>query len=226
MPYSIVNDHPDCQGFAVIKDSTREVIGCHRTEAQAQAQLTAINIAEFANRDLPQNYRPASSVDVPEGRNCFNCFFYEEGYCELWEENVRANYYCNRWAEVIERQESYTPTTAMQAEARRGLAWRREFGRGGTAVGLARARDIAGGKNLPLDTIRRMVSYFARHEVDKEAQGFRPGEDGYPSNGRIAWALWGGDAGQSWANRISKANETRLDHARNILDILRKSDID
>jgi HK97 family phage major capsid protein len=48
-----------------------------------------------------------------------------------------------------------------------------------------------------------MVSYFARHEVDKEAEGFRPGEEGYPSAGRIAWALWGGDAGQSWANRKS-----------------------
>jgi hypothetical protein len=182
MPYSIVTDHPDCEGFAVIKDATREVIGCHRTQAQAQDQLTAINIAEYGDRQIQE--------------------------------------------EVIERQDSYAPTASMQAEARRGLAWRRELGRGGTNIGLARARDIAGGKNLPLDTIRRMVSYFARHEVDKEAQGFRPGEDGYPSNGRIAWALWGGDAGKTWANRISKANETRLDHARNILDILRKSDID
>lgn len=226
MPYSIVNDHPDCQGFAVIKDSTREVMGCHRTQAQAQDQLTAINIAEYGNRELPQNYRPASSDDVPEGRNCANCSFYQDGYCDLWDENVRADYYCNRWAQMIQRQESYTPTTEMRNEARRGLAWRREFGRGGTLVGVARARDIATGKQLPLVTIRRMVSFFARHEVDKEAQGFRPGEKGYPSNGRIAWALWGGDAGQAWANRISKANETRLDHARHILDILRNSDIE
>jgi hypothetical protein len=47
-----------------------------------------------------------------------------------------------------------------------------------------------------------MVSYFARHEIDKEAEGFRPGENGYPSAGRIAWALWGGDAGRTWANAI------------------------
>jgi len=95
-----------------------------------------------------------------------------------------------------------TPNEAMREEAERGLAWRREFGRGGTEVGIARARDISNGVNLSMDTVRRMASYFARHEVDKEAEGFRPGEDGYPSNGRIAWALWGGDAGQSWANRI------------------------
>lgn len=90
----------------------------------------------------------------------------------------------------------------MKEEAQRGLDWRSEFGRGGTEVGIARARDIVNGKNLSEDTVKRMHSFFARHEVDKEAQGFRPSEDGYPSNGRIAWALWGGDAGKSWADDI------------------------
>jgi HK97 family phage major capsid protein len=93
------------------------------------------------------------------------------------------------------------PTDAMVSEAERGLAWRQEFGRGGTEVGIARARDIKNKVDLSPDTIRRMTSFFARHEVDKQAQGFRHGEDSYPSNGRIAWALWGGDAGMAWANR-------------------------
>lgn len=90
----------------------------------------------------------------------------------------------------------------MRAEAERGLAWRREFGRGGTEVGIARARDISNGRDLPLDTVKRMNSYFARHEVDKQGQGWSPGQDGFPSNGRIAWALWGGDPGRSWARAI------------------------
>lgn len=94
------------------------------------------------------------------------------------------------------------PNDAMAAEAQRGLDWRREFGRGGTEVGIARARDISNKANLSMDTVRRMSSYFARHEVDKEAEGFNRGEDGYPSNGRIAWALWGGDSGRSWASRV------------------------
>jgi HK97 family phage major capsid protein len=98
----------------------------------------------------------------------------------------------------------YEPTAEMKDEAQRGLDWRSEFGRGGTEVGIARARDIVNGKNLSEDTVKRMRSFFARHEVDKEAQGFRPGEDGYPSNGRIAWALWGGDAGKSWADDITE----------------------
>lgn len=95
-----------------------------------------------------------------------------------------------------------TPNNAMKEEAERGLAWRREFGRGGTEVGIARARDISNGVNLSMETVGRMSSYFARHEVDKEAEGFNRGEDGYPSNGRIAWALWGGDAGKAWSRKI------------------------
>lgn len=119
----------------------------------------------------------------------------------------------------------YEPTAEMKDEAQRGLDWRSEFGRGGTEVGIARARDIVNGKNLSEDTVKRMRSFFARHEVDKEAQGFRPGEDGYPSNGRIAWALWGGDAGKSWADDITEdlledeedmdvQDESRADGAR------------
>lgn len=102
------------------------------------------------------------------------------------------------------------PTAEMAEEARRGLAWRAEYKRGGTAVGVARARDISNRSNLSPETIRRMVSYFARHEVDKQAEGFRQGEEGYPSAGRIAWALWGGDAGQAWANQQSKQLENSM----------------
>lgn len=73
------------------------------------------------------------------------------------------------------------PTEEMADEARQGLAWRAEFNRGGTSVGVARARDISNRVNLSRDTIHRMASYFARHEVDKKAEGFRQGEKGYPS---------------------------------------------
>jgi HK97 family phage major capsid protein len=101
----------------------------------------------------------------------------------------------------------YKPNDGMVTEARRGLEWRREFGRGGTEVGIARARDIVNGRNLSEDTVKRMYSFFARHEVDKQAEGFRPGEDGYPSNGRIAWALWGGDSGYSWSENLVEQME-------------------
>jgi len=108
---------------------------------------------------------------------------------------------------------SYKPTQGMIEEAERGLAWRREFGRGGTEVGIARARDISNGENLSESTVKRMYSFFRRHEGNKEAEGFSPGEDGYPSNGRIAHALWGGDPGDAWSTRIVERlkNEERND---------------
>lgn len=109
--------------------------------------------------------------------------------------------------EIEERQDSYRPNDAMVAEARRGLSWREVYGRGGTLVGVARARDIVNRRALSYDTVVRMRSYFARHEVDKQGEGYRQGEPGYPSAGRIAWALWGGDSGRAWANAIVREHE-------------------
>jgi HK97 family phage major capsid protein len=109
---------------------------------------------------------------------------------------------------------SYKPTAGMKSEAQKGLDWRREHGRGGTAVGIARARDIVSGKNLSESTVKRMYSFFSRHEVDKQGEGFTPDEDGFPSNGRIAWALWGGDAGFRWSkaivDRLKKEDDGRM----------------
>ena len=115
---------------------------------------------------------------------------------------------------------SHKPTSGMVTEAQRGLDWRKEHGRGGTEVGIARARDIVNGKNLSDDTVKRMYSFFSRHEVDKQAEGFSQGEDGYPSNGRIAWALWGGDAGYSWSRKIAE----RLKKEERTMQDMEKSD--
>ena len=93
------------------------------------------------------------------------------------------------------------PTDGMVSEAERGLKWRKEFNRGGTAVGVARANQIINKENLSISTVKRMYSFFSRHEVDKQGQGFKVGEEGYPSAGRIAWALWGGDAGFTWSKK-------------------------
>ena len=113
--------------------------------------------------------------------------------------------------------DGYEPNEAMKAEADQALEWRREFNRGGTLVGVARARDISSGKRLPYDTVLRMSSYFARHTVDKEAEGFNRGEDGFPSAGRIAWGLWGGDAGEAWAMRIiNEADSERAAHSEEV----------
>jgi hypothetical protein len=85
-----------------------------------------------------------------------------------------------------------TPTAEMARNAARGLELRREHGRGGTDVGVARARDISNGKTLSPETVRRMHAFFSRHAKNKAG-----GED---DAGYIAWMLWGGDEGRDWAS--------------------------
>jgi DNA-binding ferritin-like protein len=96
----------------------------------------------------------------------------------------------------------YTIPKSVQSEAKRALEWRKEHGRGGTPVGLNTARTLAKGGQIGIRKVRHIAKYFPRHEVDKSGKGYKPGQDGYPSNGRIAWALWGGDSAKSWASAI------------------------
>jgi HK97 family phage prohead protease len=118
----------------------------------------------------------------------------------------------------------FTPPSGVRDEAAKGLAWRDEFNRGGTAVGVARARDLSNGTNISPDTAKRMASYFARHAVDKKGQGWSPGEDGFPSAGRIAWALWGGDPGEAWASKLTGQIDAADNNARSTtMNIERRS---
>ena len=96
----------------------------------------------------------------------------------------------------------YTIPKGVQAEAKKALEWRKEHDRGGTPVGLNTAYTLAKGGQIGLQKVRHIAKYFPRHEIDKKAEGWEPGEKGFPSRGRIAWALWGGDSGWRWAQAI------------------------
>lgn len=99
---------------------------------------------------------------------------------------------------------TYRPPKGVQDEARLALQWIKDgkAGSGFTDVGRKRASDLAAGRAISEETVLRMYSYLSRHEVDKQGQGFSPGEDGYPSPGRVAWAAWGGDPGLRWTTGI------------------------
>lgn len=125
MPYFITDQAQGCAGWATVKDDG-EVIGCHMTKQDAVDQMLAVSLAEDMEpggerkkhimkkpkammtgyRELPDNYRPALADDVPEGRACGNCYFYDESrvneagdkaWCEKWDEFVDGAYYCNAW---------------------------------------------------------------------------------------------------------------------------------
>lgn len=129
----------------------------------------------------------------------------------------------------------FTIPKGAKEEAKRGLAWRKEYGRGGTSVGLSSARYIINNTTVSPQKARHIAKYFPRHEIDKRAEGYSPGEDGFPSNGRIAWALWGGNAGRDWSNKLVRAMNRRdeqnkftsaieLIERRNVLREIKKED--
>lgn len=134
-------------------------------------------------------------------------------YCNRWGMTINPLRSCNGWMSeeheeeeneeysknYVEKALTYKPTTGMASAARRALKWKDEGQRGGTRVGLARANQLVRRENLSESTVLRMHSFFSRHAVDKQATGFSSGEEGFPSPGRVAWDLWGGEAGESWS---------------------------
>jgi HK97 family phage prohead protease len=212
MPYFITDKAEGCSGWATIKDDG-EVIGCHQTKADAIAQMVAVSIAEDmepgGERALPDNYRPALALDVPDGRACGNCFFYDESnidgdraFCTRWDDYVNGAYYCNAWQPDVENDDDdvraiietrATPPKYMQEAAARGLELRREgfAGDGVTDATVREAREMADG-NISDDKIIRAYAWSQRHAVDLRApKNNDPNHPDWPGAGAVAHYLWG-----------------------------------
>ena len=212
MPYFITDKAEGCSGWATIKDDG-EVIGCHQTKADAIAQMVAVSIAEDmepgGERALPDNYRPALALDVPDGRACGNCFFYDESnidgdraFCTRWDDYVNGAYYCNAWQPDVENDDDdvraiietrATPPKYMQEAAARGLELRREgfAGDGVTDATVREAREMADG-NISDDKIIRAFAWSRRHAVDLRApKNNDPNHPDWPGAGAVAHYLWG-----------------------------------
>ena len=119
----------------------------------------------------------------------------------------------------------YTIPKGAQEEAKRGLEWRKEYNRGGTPVGVNSARTLAKGGQIGIEKVRHIAKYFPRHEIDKKAEGYQPGEKGFPSRGRIAWALWGGDTAWRWAQAIVERENKKALRADGFADATYEDDI-
>lgn len=92
---------------------------------------------------------------------------------------------------------SFIPPPEVRSEAREGLEYIRQGSKAGTRVGRYRANQLANGRPVSLDTIKRMYSFFKRHEKNKLYTG-NPRDD----RGFVAWKLWGGDSGKIWVESI------------------------
>jgi hypothetical protein len=165
-----------------------------------------------AARDLPEAYRPALADDVPEGRACGNCYFFNEervnaegdkAWCERWDEFVDGGYYCNAWQpDVEQRQVNLIPPAYMRAAARQGLRYYEE-GKAGDGVverTIREARAMAEG-NVTADKWVRIRAWISRHLVDLDSPAARPNSADYPSPGVVAHLLWGSGPSRAAARR-------------------------
>jgi hypothetical protein len=117
---------------------------------------------------------------------------------DLWEDDDTVEYD----TDSVSKAEGYSPPEGARSAARKAIKFK-EDGKAtgaGTAVGWTRAGQLARGETISLSTVKRMYSYFSRHEVDKKGKDW--GNQANPSNGYIMWLAWGGDAGFSWSRGI------------------------
>lgn len=193
--------------------------------------------------NLPDNYRPALSEDVPEGRACGNCFFFDESrvnadgdkaWCERWDAFVEGGNYCDAWQSNDEdRAINQEAPAYMRAAARRGLEYYEQglAGDGVTPQTIREARAMAQGE-VSDDKWIRIAAWIARHLVDLDAPDANPDSDNYPSAGVVAHLLWGSGPSKRAAQRTKdyadsvvariRAEETNsMDNKNKWLDVAR-----
>jgi len=104
---------------------------------------------------------------------------------------------------------NFVPPEGAAREAKKALKWKEEKGsevKGGTRVGWTRANQLAKREELSPDTVKRMYNFFNRHEKNAAIKPEFKSEP-WRDNGYVAWLIWGGDAGRSWANKLWKQME-------------------
>ena len=124
---------------------------------------------------------------------------------DLWEDDDTVEYE----TDSVTKADGYSPPAGARSAARRAIKFK-EDGKAngaGTSVGWTRAGQLARGESISLSTVKRMYSYFSRHEVDKKGKDW--GNTANPSNGYIMWLAWGGDAGFSWSRRIVESEKNK-----------------
>lgn len=135
-----------------------------------------------------------------------------EIYLGFYKMINRINEILNKYLHEIETLEDIdtTPPKSVQKEAQKVLDWKKKYGfdvKGGTAIGWTRARQLARGDKLSIDTVKRMYTFFSRHKGNEEISPENKGKP-WKDAGRTAWLLWGGDAGFRWSRKIVKQLKT------------------
>jgi len=212
MPYSVGEKGSyGCSGYPVVKDGSSDVMGCHETREKAVSQIAAIEANE--NYDQKEVVTSDGGVGIKNPQAWPNTKIkHRKPKLVNKEDQVMNEDFSDEEMDTMSKADSYSPTSGMKSAARRALKWK-EDGKAkgaGTPVGWGRASDIVAGRSMSLSVVKRMYSFFSRHEVDKKGKGFYDGPD-FPSKGRVMWDAWGGDAGFSWSRKIAERESKKAD---------------
>jgi uncharacterized protein len=207
------------------------IINVFKIDKVRKPEMIAVELEETPDSEdesevnLPDNYRPALSEDVPEGRACGNCFFYDtsrineegdEAWCNRWDAFVEGDNYCNAWQSADEERAINQEAPAyMRAAARRGLEYYSE-GLGGDGLvdrTIREARLMAEG-TVSDDKWIRIAAWISRHLDDLDSPDANPNSDNYPSAGVVAHLLWGSGPSKQAARRA-------LDYAESVVARIR-----
>lgn len=107
---------------------------------------------------------------------------------------------------VAEQAEKGLKLREKASPSNRGGLTSQEAGKQGIGSGVQRAVNLKNRDNVTPETIGKMLGFFARHEKNK---GIPPEHKDEPWNakGYVAWLLWGGDAGRTWAKKVKEQME-------------------
>jgi uncharacterized protein len=194
------------------------IVNVFKLERVPRPELMAEKLEEVEEEtdgNLPDNYRPALAPDVPEGRACGNCIFFDESrlnddgdkaWCQRWDAFVDGGNYCNAWEPKEQEEENRAvnlePPAYMRAAARRGLEYYAEGKAGDGLVDrtVREARAMAEG-NVTADKWVRIAAWIARHLGDLDSPDANPSSPNYPSPGVVAHLLWGSGPSKASARR-------------------------
>jgi len=289
MPYRVGEKGSyGCSGYPVLKEDDNTVMGCHNTIAEAQNQISAINISEAEKGKKKvgsglgemQNASDAPSVMDPSSYEEKASYSIRQNYpgCDGYavvdsEGNAVGCYTTREAAEARASQRMPTRTTTedpadlgtneenvVVSKEEHGEITEGDFVMGDTVEGIAHGRvehimwegGVLGepGTEYALESMPPENPAMSVRVYEQEDEGFwvptaysigmmyqdakplesldghtmpeemesemlemskqeRSGEEGYPSNGRIMWDAWGGDAGFSWSRRIAEREKDK-----------------
>ena len=222
MPYSIDSNNKDCNGFAVIKESDKEIMGCHKTEKEAQDQITALNLAEkeYSRQADPDNdiYETQKEAeDKAKEIGCVGSHTHEingETYympCEKMEDYTKLTGMKHKDEEEVDlveserevRQVDRKPPVFMQKNAQRGLDNLRKAGPGLTDKTKREARSMAAGEPISISKIVRIAAWHKRHIFDLDREKTNPQDPDTWRYSDVAFLLWGSNP---WTDPMQAAD--------------------